>query len=148
MLHPLVAPTHSNERMLGTNPIAVAIPTDKQPPFVADMATTTAANGKLEVLQGGDVLQDSQVFSMVGRVHFALLDTVWLFVVRVLALLLCASRSVPETVYHVLAVSKAKALTLSPTEHRAGSFRAFEFSCVKKSRAAVVICRFASKIRM
>lgn len=47
----LVAPTFSKERMLGTNPIAVAIPTQKQPPFVADFATTTASNGKLEILQ-------------------------------------------------------------------------------------------------
>lgn len=47
----LVAPTFSIERMLGTNPIAVAIPAGNQPPFVADMATTTAANGKLEILQ-------------------------------------------------------------------------------------------------
>ena len=47
----LVAPTFSIERMLGTNPIAVAIPADKQPAFVADFATTTAANGKLEILQ-------------------------------------------------------------------------------------------------
>lgn len=50
----LVAPTFSIERMLGTNPIAVAIPADKQPAFVADMATTTAANGKLEILQRKD----------------------------------------------------------------------------------------------
>ena len=48
---PLVAPTWSKERMLGTNPIAVAIPAGKEPPFVADFATTTAANGKLEILQ-------------------------------------------------------------------------------------------------
>ncbi|MDI9320648.1 MAG: Ldh family oxidoreductase [Phycisphaerales bacterium] len=48
---PLVAPTFSTERLLGTNPIAVAIPTGNQPAFVADMATTTAANGKLEILQ-------------------------------------------------------------------------------------------------
>jgi L-2-hydroxycarboxylate dehydrogenase (NAD+) len=47
----LVAPTFSNERMLGTNPIAVAIPANEQPAFVADFATTTAANGKLEMLQ-------------------------------------------------------------------------------------------------
>ena len=48
---PLVAPTFSVERLLGTNPICVAIPAGTQPPFVADLATTTAANGKLEILQ-------------------------------------------------------------------------------------------------
>lgn len=48
---PLVAPTFATQRLLGTNPIAVAIPADKQPAFVADFATTTAANGKLEILQ-------------------------------------------------------------------------------------------------
>ena len=48
---PLVAPTFSIERLLGTNPICVAIPAGKQQPFVADLATTTAANGKLEMLQ-------------------------------------------------------------------------------------------------
>jgi L-2-hydroxycarboxylate dehydrogenase (NAD+) len=48
---PLVAPTFSTERLLGTNPIAVAIPAGSQPAFVADFATTTAANGKLEILQ-------------------------------------------------------------------------------------------------
>ncbi len=51
---PLVAPTFAKERMLGTNPIAVAIPTHEQPTFIADMATTTAANGKLEILQRTD----------------------------------------------------------------------------------------------
>lgn len=48
---PLVSPTFSVERLLGTNPIAVAIPAGQQPPFVADFATTTAPNGKLEILQ-------------------------------------------------------------------------------------------------
>jgi L-2-hydroxycarboxylate dehydrogenase (NAD+) len=47
----LVAPTFSVERLLGTNPICVAIPAGTSPPFVADLATTTAANGKLEILQ-------------------------------------------------------------------------------------------------
>ncbi len=47
----LVAPTFSTEKLLGTNPIAVAIPAGSEPPFVADFATTTASNGKLEILQ-------------------------------------------------------------------------------------------------
>ncbi len=48
---PLVAPTFSKDKLLGTNPIAVAIPANEEPPFVLDMATTTAAYGKLEILQ-------------------------------------------------------------------------------------------------
>jgi LDH2 family malate/lactate/ureidoglycolate dehydrogenase len=48
---PLVAPTFSTDRLLGTNPIAFAIPAKNEPAFVADFATTTAANGKLEILQ-------------------------------------------------------------------------------------------------
>ena len=48
---PLVAPTFSVDKMLGTNPICVAAPAGNEPPFVADLATTTAANGKLEILQ-------------------------------------------------------------------------------------------------
>ncbi len=47
----LVAPTFSTEKLLGTNPIAVAIPAGREQPFVADFATTTASNGKLEMLQ-------------------------------------------------------------------------------------------------
>ena len=46
-----VAPTFSIERMLGTNPICVVVPAGDEPAFVADMSTTTAANGKLEILQ-------------------------------------------------------------------------------------------------
>ncbi len=48
---PLVAPTFSIDKMLGTNPICVAAPAGDEPAFVADLATTTAANGKLEILQ-------------------------------------------------------------------------------------------------
>ncbi len=47
----LVAPTFSIDKMLGTNPICVAAPAGNEPAFVADFATTTAANGKLEILQ-------------------------------------------------------------------------------------------------
>ena len=48
---PLVAPTFSIDKMLGTNPICVAALSGNEPAFVADLATTTAANGKLEILQ-------------------------------------------------------------------------------------------------
>jgi L-2-hydroxycarboxylate dehydrogenase (NAD+) len=49
--NPLVAPTFSVSRLLGTNPIAVAIPANNQPPFVADFATTPIARGKLAVAE-------------------------------------------------------------------------------------------------
>ena len=48
---PLVAPTFAKERMLGTNPICIAIPAGKEWPFVLDMASSAAANGKLEIAQ-------------------------------------------------------------------------------------------------
>ncbi len=49
--NPLVAPTFSISKMMGTNPIAVAIPALKQPSFVADFATTPVARGKLAVAE-------------------------------------------------------------------------------------------------
>jgi len=48
---PLVTPTFSKERMLGTNPICYTFPAGEYPPIVIDMATSTAANGKLEVAE-------------------------------------------------------------------------------------------------
>ena len=48
---PLVAPTFSNERLLGTNPMFYAFPAGKYPPLIVDMATSAAANGKLEIAQ-------------------------------------------------------------------------------------------------
>ncbi len=47
--NPLVAPVFSISKLLGTNPIAVAIPAGKYPPFVADFSTTPIARGKLAV---------------------------------------------------------------------------------------------------
>lgn len=46
---PGVTPTFSRERILGTNPIAVAVPAGKEKPFVLDMATSTAPFGKIEI---------------------------------------------------------------------------------------------------
>lgn len=48
---PLVAPTNGKERMLGTNPICYAIPAGEEPAFVVDMASSAAANGKLEIAE-------------------------------------------------------------------------------------------------
>ncbi len=51
---PLVAPTFANERLLGTNPMCYAFPAGKYPPVIVDMATSAAANGKLEIAQRSD----------------------------------------------------------------------------------------------
>jgi L-2-hydroxycarboxylate dehydrogenase (NAD+) len=45
----LAAPTYGRELMLGTNPLAFAVPAQDEPAFVLDFATTTVPRGKLEV---------------------------------------------------------------------------------------------------
>lgn len=49
--NPTVAPTFSIDRMLGTNPVAFAVPTKNQPPFIADFATTPIARGKISIAE-------------------------------------------------------------------------------------------------
>jgi LDH2 family malate/lactate/ureidoglycolate dehydrogenase len=46
---PLVAPTGGRTAIVGTNPIAAAIPTGDDWPFVLDMATSTVPVGRIEV---------------------------------------------------------------------------------------------------
>ncbi len=46
---PLVAPLWGAERMLGTNPIAIAFPGDEEPPIVMDFATSAVAFGKVQM---------------------------------------------------------------------------------------------------
>ena len=48
--NPLVAPTFSAEGLLGTNPLAVAVPAGHEPPLVADFATASIARGKVDML--------------------------------------------------------------------------------------------------
>jgi L-2-hydroxycarboxylate dehydrogenase (NAD+) len=45
----LVAPLWGAERMLGTNPIAIAFPGLEEPPIVIDLATSACAYGKIEI---------------------------------------------------------------------------------------------------
>jgi LDH2 family malate/lactate/ureidoglycolate dehydrogenase len=45
----LVAPLWGAERMLGTNPLAIAFPGKEEPPIVIDMATSATAYGKIEI---------------------------------------------------------------------------------------------------
>lgn len=49
--NPLVAPTFAKNGMLGTNPIAVAVPAGDEPPFVADFATSPVSRGKVDVYE-------------------------------------------------------------------------------------------------
>jgi len=64
--NPLVAPTFGKNGMLGTNPIAVAVPAGEEPPFVADFATSAVSRGKVDVFESlGEtapegLLQDSE----------------------------------------------------------------------------------------
>ena len=48
---PLVAPTHGKQAMLGTNPIAVAVPAGSNLPYVLDMATSIVPIGRVSVYQ-------------------------------------------------------------------------------------------------
>lgn len=46
---PLTIPTYGRERVLGTNPIALAAPSGTELPFVLDMATSVVPIGRIEV---------------------------------------------------------------------------------------------------
>ena len=46
---PLVVPTFGKDMIVGTNPLAIAVPTKKYKPWVLDMATATVPRGKVEV---------------------------------------------------------------------------------------------------
>ncbi len=46
---PLVAPTYGRKAMLGTNPIAVAVPAASERPYVLDMATSIVPIGRITV---------------------------------------------------------------------------------------------------
>ncbi len=64
----LVAPLWSAERMLGTNPIAVAFPGLKEPPIVIDLATSATAYGKIEIaMRAGKGIPEGWAIDRDGR---------------------------------------------------------------------------------
>ncbi len=63
----LVAPLWGAERMLGTNPIAIAFPGKEEPPIVIDLATSAAAYGKIEIaLRRGEAIPNGWVITREG----------------------------------------------------------------------------------
>ena len=64
----LVAPLWGAERMLGTNPIAIAFPGKEEPPIVIDMATSAAAYGKIEIARRrGEPIPNGWAIDSEGR---------------------------------------------------------------------------------
>ncbi|MBM3977673.1 MAG: Ldh family oxidoreductase [Planctomycetes bacterium] len=65
----LVAPLFGAERMLGTNPIAIAFPGGAEPPIVVDLATCAAAYGKVEIARRhGQPIPAGWAIDRAGRV--------------------------------------------------------------------------------
>src|SRR5947207_14104925 len=64
----LVAPLWGAERMLGTNPIAVAFPGRDEPPIVIDMATSATAYGRIEMaLRADQAIPEGWAIDAAGR---------------------------------------------------------------------------------
>jgi L-2-hydroxycarboxylate dehydrogenase (NAD+) len=64
----LVAPLWGAERMLGTNPLAIAFPGHEEPPIVIDMATSAVAYGKIEIaLRTKSSVQKGWIVDKAGR---------------------------------------------------------------------------------
>ena len=56
------------DMLLSTNPLAVAVPTDKEPPIVLDMAATVAAYGKVKTkAQRGEMMPEGWMIDRQGQ---------------------------------------------------------------------------------
>ncbi len=65
---PAIAPTFSVQNKLGTNPIAVAMPSDEANPFSLDCATSVAQRGKIEYYgRAGKEIPPGWVIDVEGR---------------------------------------------------------------------------------
>src|SRR6266849_9241780 len=64
----LVAPLWGAERMLGTNPLAIAFPGKEEPSIVIDMATSATAYGKIEIARRrGEAIPEGWAIDREGR---------------------------------------------------------------------------------
>jgi L-2-hydroxycarboxylate dehydrogenase (NAD+) len=63
-----MAPTGGIEALLGTNPVAIAIPTQDEPPIVLDIATTATSAGKIRLAaDNGERLAEGLVMDHDGK---------------------------------------------------------------------------------
>jgi L-2-hydroxycarboxylate dehydrogenase (NAD+) len=63
-----MAPWGGIEALLGTNPIAIAIPTQDEPPIVHDIAMTVASNGKVSAaIESGDSFPEGWMIDREGQ---------------------------------------------------------------------------------
>jgi len=66
---PLVVPTFGRELIVGTNPISVTAPTNRNKPFFLDMATSVVPRGKLEVYDRlGKTMPEGWAVDATGKV--------------------------------------------------------------------------------
>lgn len=64
----VMPPWGGEVRLLGTNPISIAIPTGKQPGFLLDIATTVTSHGTIKVLaQRGEEMPEGWVVDQEGN---------------------------------------------------------------------------------
>jgi LDH2 family malate/lactate/ureidoglycolate dehydrogenase len=65
---PTMAPWGGIEKILGINPVAIAIPTDTEPPIVFDAAFSASSHGKIRVYhQKGFPIPEGWAFDQAGR---------------------------------------------------------------------------------
>jgi L-2-hydroxycarboxylate dehydrogenase (NAD+) len=63
-----MAPTGGIEPLLGTNPVAIAIPAQDEPPIVHDIATTVVSNGRLNAaVEAGESFPEGWMIDRDGR---------------------------------------------------------------------------------
>jgi L-2-hydroxycarboxylate dehydrogenase (NAD+) len=63
----VMPPWGGHDRLLGTNPIAIAIPTAEEPTFSLDIATTVASHGTIKVVaEAGELMPEGWVIDDAG----------------------------------------------------------------------------------